>query len=328
MTKAYIFKGKQYLRHTIGTGADSGYPKDLAQWHSFLANGVDAAVNWGVINGNPLKAYFFKGNEYLRWTIGEGADAGYPRPLSGWHPFLANGVDAAVNWGLVNGKSRAYFFKGSEYLRWTIGEGADAGYPRQLSNWHPFLAQGVDAAVNWGVVDGKPKAYFFKGNQYLRWTIGQGADTGYPRPLSNWNSFVANGVSAGVNWTSSPTIAITDEASVEMLRRLIDDGKPLTVLFEGPGAAKIIDAGVLKSKYEPPSSTAFAMGIGETIVAVTAILAIVGISALFIYALKEIFETAVEKGYRLDVQWGMGRWNILTMSFDMPFVEFDLIPPS
>lgn len=201
MTKAYFFNKDQYLRHTIGVGADTGYPKDLSAWHPFLANGVDAAVNWSLVGGKP-KVYFFKGNQYLRWTIGEGADAGYPKELSNWHPFLANGVDAAVNWGLVDGKRKAYFFKGNQYLRWTIGEGADTGYPKELSNWHPFLIHGVDAAVHWGFVNGKPKAYFFKDDNYLRWSIGKGPDPGYPKPLSQWYPFLADGVDAAVNWST------------------------------------------------------------------------------------------------------------------------------
>ena len=180
MTKAYFFKNDKYHRHTIGGGADSGYPKSLSNWHPFLANGVDAAVNCGIVNGKA-KVYFFKGNQYLRRTIGEGADSGYPRPLSKWGTFFANGIDAAVNWGVVNGKPRAYFFKGNQYIRYTIGDGVDSGYPKPLANWGSFFTNGIDAAVNWGIVNGKPKVYFFKGNQYLRYTRGEGADSSYLR---------------------------------------------------------------------------------------------------------------------------------------------------
>jgi len=200
MTKTYFFKDHQYQRHTIGEGPDPGYPRELSNWHPFLADGVDAAVNWGIVN-KKHKIYFFKGSQYLRWAVGEGADSGYPKPSSNWGSFFASGLDAAVNWGIVNGKPKAYFFKGSQYLRWTIGEGADSGYPRPLSNWHPFLANGIDAAVNLGKVNGKPRVYFVKGTDYLRWTIGQGADSGYPQPLSNLGSFLADGVDAAVNWS-------------------------------------------------------------------------------------------------------------------------------
>ncbi len=149
------------------------------------------------------KAYFFKNDEYHRHTMGGGADSGYPKGLANWHPFLANGVDAAVHWGIKNGKSKIYFFKGTEYLRWTIGEGADPDYPKDLANWHPFLANGVDAAVNWGIRGGKPQVYFFKGNEYARHTIGEGIDSSYPKPLSNWYSFIENGIDAAVNWSKN-----------------------------------------------------------------------------------------------------------------------------
>ena len=87
---------------------DSGYPKDLSDWHAFLTGGVDAAVNWGMVNGEP-KAYFFKGTQYLRWTIGKGPDPGYPKSLSGWGTFVAGGVDAAVNWSVNMGDLFRYF---------------------------------------------------------------------------------------------------------------------------------------------------------------------------------------------------------------------------
>lgn len=92
--------------------------------------GIDAVVNWG--NG---KAYFFKGSEYIRYDIAaDKADPGYPQPINGstW-PGVGNiwtSFDAVVNWG--NGK--AYFFKGSEYIRYDIAaDRADPGYPQPIN---------------------------------------------------------------------------------------------------------------------------------------------------------------------------------------------------
>ena len=91
-----------------------------------------AVVNWG--NG---KAYFFRGNEYVRWDIqGDRTDPGYPKPLYPTWTGLpwTDGVDAVVNWG--NGK--AYFFHGNEYVRWDIkSDRADPGYPKPFngSTW-------------------------------------------------------------------------------------------------------------------------------------------------------------------------------------------------
>lgn len=193
--RVYAFRGSQYVRYDRRADAvDAGYPKPIASnWHPFLANGVDAAVN-----GAQGKAYFFKGNRYLRWDLDQDrADTGYPKPIGpNWHPLLADGVDAAIGW--PNGK--IYLFKGNQYVRWTPEpKGMDAGYPKLIGpNWHPFLADGVDAAVNWG--DGK--AYFFRGDRYLRWDLASNtADAGFPKPIAGrFDAFLANGVDAILPW--------------------------------------------------------------------------------------------------------------------------------
>lgn len=93
---------------------------------------IDAAVNWG--NG---KAYFFKGNQYVRYDIGsDKADPGYPKPINSnnWPGLPWDQIDAVVNWG--NGK--AYFFKGKQYIRYDIkADKADPGYPQPIdsSTW-------------------------------------------------------------------------------------------------------------------------------------------------------------------------------------------------
>ncbi len=164
---------------------------------------VDAVVNWG--NG---KAYFFKGNQYIRYDIAtDRADQGYPQPFnaSTW-PGVGNywsSVDAVVNWG--NGK--AYFFKGNQYIRYDIaGNRADEGYPKYISEttWPGVgnIWSSIDAVVNWG----NGKAYMFQGNQYIRYDIAADrADAGYPQPInaSTWPGIgnVWNGIDAAVNWT-------------------------------------------------------------------------------------------------------------------------------
>ena len=143
-----------------------------------------SVVNWG--NG---KAYFFKGNQYIRYDIAANkADAGYPLPIKNNWPGLeafADGIDAAVNWD--NGK--AYLFKGNQYIRFDIAaDRADPGYPYTINNrtWPGLDAffGGIDAAVNWR----NGKVYLFKGNQYIRFDIAADrADPGYPKPIiDNW----------------------------------------------------------------------------------------------------------------------------------------------
>ncbi|MEM7128022.1 MAG: LamG-like jellyroll fold domain-containing protein [Chloroflexota bacterium] len=159
-----------------------------------------AAINWG-----NDKAYFFKGNQYIRYDIPtDQVDPGYPNTItnSSW-PGLeiwSEGINASINWG--NGK--AYFFKGSEYVRYDIAaDRVDPGYPRPIdrSSWSglEIWSNGIDAAINWG----NGKAYFFKGNQYIEYDIAtETVDHEYPKMIDSliepeiWN----NGIDAAINW--------------------------------------------------------------------------------------------------------------------------------
>ena len=138
-------------------------------------------VNWG--NG---KAYFFKGSQYIRYDIqADRADPGYPKSINSetWPGIIwTDGVDAVVNWG--NGK--AYFFKGSQYIRYDVqADRADPGYPKSINSetWPGIIwTDGVDDVVNWG----NGKAYFFKDSQYIPYDIkADRADPGYPKHVDN-----------------------------------------------------------------------------------------------------------------------------------------------
>lgn len=67
----------------------------------------------GLVWPTNTKAYFFKGDQYVRYErnpASEGVDPGYPQPIAdAWPGLWAKDIDAVVTWD--NGK--AYFFKGS-----------------------------------------------------------------------------------------------------------------------------------------------------------------------------------------------------------------------
>lgn len=181
--KAYFFKGSKYTRYDpVRDKADPGYPVPIAgNWRGFpaaFAAGIDAWLLW-----NNGKAYFFKGDQYLRYDVAtDKVDAGYPAPIAAnWKGLNVSKVDAAVRW--PNGK--AYFFSGSKYYRYDVSlDQVDSGYPVTIQgNWNglePF-ASGIDAAVVWP----NGKAYFFKGTNYIRFDIASDkADPGYPKPIS------------------------------------------------------------------------------------------------------------------------------------------------
>lgn len=209
-TKVYFFSGSSYLRYDrVDDRVDDGFPLAIAgNWPGMDAAGfdagLDAAANW--LNG---KLFFFRGSQYVRYDIPtDTVDPGYPLPIAGnWPGFseagFDTGVDAAVNWG--NGK--AFFFRGSQYVRYDIAaDHVDPGYPLPIAgNWPGFseagFGGGVDAAVNWG----NGKAFFFRGGQYVRYDMAADSiDPGYPLPIAgNWPGFseagFAGGVKAGVD---------------------------------------------------------------------------------------------------------------------------------
>jgi hypothetical protein len=195
--KVYLFKGSQYMRYDLATDkVDAGWPKPIAgNWHGFPANfatGINAAVMWS--NG---KAYFFKGNEYVRFDVAaDKVDPGYPKPIAGNWPGLWSGhVDAAIVW--PNGK--AYFFRGSQYLRYDLAtDSVDKDWPKAIQgNWQGFPASftaGINAAVMWT----NGKAYFFKGAEYIRYDIAADkVDAGYPKPIAgNWTGLWPDNIDA------------------------------------------------------------------------------------------------------------------------------------
>jgi Hemopexin len=132
---------------------------------------IDAAINGqGPYAG---KAYFFKRDKYVRydWTS-NAVDAGFPMPLSAWNlpGEFSPGIDAALS-GTGKYHSKAFFFNDGQYVRydWSTGQ-VDQGYPLNLTYWKfpgGFLP-GIDAAVN-GYGQFAGKAYFFKGNRYVRY---------------------------------------------------------------------------------------------------------------------------------------------------------------
>jgi len=159
---------------------------------STFAGNRKAGVVWP--NG---KIYFFNGAQYTRYDIAnDRADSGFPATISAnWHNWPStwtDGIDAGLDWG--NGK--AYFFHGSEYVRYDIAaDQVDAGFPAPIAaNWGNWPASwtSVDASVKWN----NGKVYFFRGSEYLRYDIATDrVDAGYPAPISgNWSGLFTSAI--------------------------------------------------------------------------------------------------------------------------------------
>ena len=138
-----FFKGSQFVRYDLpAERVDPGYSKTISsKWPGLFTEDIDAVVVWP--NG---KAYFFKGDQYLRYDIAHNkVDAGFPAPIAGNWPGMpdefASGIDEAVVWN----DGTAYFFKGSQYVRYDIAaDRVEAGYPKPVAdNWPGVWSDGV-----------------------------------------------------------------------------------------------------------------------------------------------------------------------------------------
>jgi hypothetical protein len=155
---------------------------------------IDAAIDGqGSFKG---KAYFFKGDQYIRYDWeNDKVDDGPLRIADHWHGFppgFSGGFDAILNGG-GSFSGNLYFFKGEQYVRynWATDKVED-GPLRIADHWHGLpsgFTGGFDAAVN-GQGAFKGKAYFFKGDQYIRydWATDKVED-GPLRIADNWHGF-------------------------------------------------------------------------------------------------------------------------------------------
>ncbi len=151
------------------------------------------------LRSSKKKFYCFFESYYWRFTdnggmplIGQAPDKGYPKPIrgnwSGWPDHFTNSIDAAF---CLPSNEKIYIFKGNQYLRHTYGKGCDRNYPKPISgNWRGLPSQftnSIDAAV---YLPENEKIYFFKNNEYLRYTFGEGCDRNYPKPIrGNWKGW-------------------------------------------------------------------------------------------------------------------------------------------
>lgn len=150
------------------------------------------------------KSYFFNEDRYFRydWSLDRATD-GYPVDNSAWGLPMGKSIDASIN-GMEEYEGKGYFFIGDKYYRFDWNnDSMDEGYPGDLSAWGfpSSFSSGIDGAVN-GKASYKGKAYFFKGNQYIRYDWKADAvDSGYPQNLSAWKlpAPFSSGIDAVVN---------------------------------------------------------------------------------------------------------------------------------
>src|SRR2546423_11356512 len=86
---------------------------------------------------------------------------------------------------------------------------------------------------------GDGKAYFFRGDQYVRYDIAQDhVDQGYPRPIAgSWPGVFEDGVDAAVVWGDGKAYFFRGDQYVryDIEQDHADDGYPLPIASCWPG---------------------------------------------------------------------------------------------
>ena len=163
--------------------------------------GIDACVVW--TNG---RAYFFRGDRYLRFDIASDRVDQDPRlTREFWGGWPQSWWEGSIQGAVAHGAQWIYFFRGSEYLRYDmIADRVSDGYPRPIAGnwpgWPAAWADGVDGCIGWsnGLV------YFFKGANYIRYDMNTDRVTKAPSPISpawgNWPGDWNSGINGGGVW--------------------------------------------------------------------------------------------------------------------------------
>ncbi len=172
--------------------------KTTDNWHA-LPKGFEGDFDAVLNGGGPFTGacYIFKGDSYVKydWNTDQ-AVAGYPKKIAGNWPGLPSlffsDIDAAIN-GEGAFAGNCYFFKGDSYVKFDwVKDHAVYDAPKKIAGNWPGLPAGFegdfDAAGN-GRGQFAGKAYFFKGDSYVRFDWkNDHADAGYPKKIADgWN---------------------------------------------------------------------------------------------------------------------------------------------
>ena len=192
------------------------------------------------------KAYFLRGDSYLRYDVETDAiDGGYPKPIAvGWTGLADAGFGHDIDTVLDVGDGKACLFKDDAFVRVDQTTNRVDGEVQPIADVWTGLADAgftgsFDASVNWG----NGKAYFFRGDQYIRYDLASAqADEGYPLPIAdNWpglgDAGFADGLDAAVNWGNGSVYFFRGDQYLryDVGTDAADAGYPLPVAEAWPG---------------------------------------------------------------------------------------------
>ncbi|MDF5753014.1 hypothetical protein [Spongiactinospora sp. TRM90649] len=125
------------------TGFDHGVS---AGWPGFKSAGFDHIDVAVPVPGNPDQAWFFKDDQYLRYSIGSAQIVVKPRAIEdGWtglrNTGFAQGIDAAVRF--TGPDEHLWLFSGNTYVRYDVNTDSIVIGPKAIiDGWNLGLPVG------------------------------------------------------------------------------------------------------------------------------------------------------------------------------------------
>jgi hypothetical protein len=176
--KFFEFRDGDFTRSEEAPGEgqtfETGYPRSLGDGWSTLEESFQSGVD-AIVTREDGDVFLFKGDQFVRYSIGVGQSNGYPQLISAGFPGMSftSDLDAAVSF-----PGGAYFFKGDKFVGWLDNGGQDLSiFPSgglDIGLWGIAFRDRVDAAVyHWeaGLVD------FFRNGQQVTFRFGEGEVT-------------------------------------------------------------------------------------------------------------------------------------------------------
>ena len=215
--RAYFFRGSDYVRYRLGQGESAEEKASLRQ-HYWKGLAFEDRIDAASTVGPEELVYFFRGGMYVPYRVSAVAAQeralDQPRPIVNRYPNLPpkyqQDLDAVLYWP-SNG--RLYFFKKDLYLACDANTGAPLQHERKIAEgWRGVNFDRIDAAFLGNV----GKAYFFRGDQYVVYSVAGDKATGPARP---WKDYWDD----GRLWTmlqTSPTELESPDSVLEVQSRL------------------------------------------------------------------------------------------------------------
>lgn len=209
--KGYLFNGSDNTRYdSKNNKADANYPAVMSKDWPGLPSEFQSDLD-DVVNLNDA-LFFFKGSKYLKFDIKKAKVVEGPKAIvEGWPALkefgFETGVDAATEWAVWGeGTSEpnaeyVLFFKGDQCVTYNLSshvadkKAITDKFPDLKKSAYGDFSRDLDTVLLWN----NEKAYFFKGDEYIRYDLKTNVFDMNPTAISKyWNGVAQHKIQASV----------------------------------------------------------------------------------------------------------------------------------